>query len=211
MRLNTKMGFTLVEVLIASAIFIFIFLAAYLIYETNQITFAKGERDVDIQQNARVAMDRIVRELRMAGFDPQDPTIIPDPCTTPIQSATPESISFIADVDSDGTTEKVEYTHDGDSDPPGVRREQWPSLAGANCDGDWSDSGGAQPLVDKVVLLAFTYYDNSGTQIPDNDLMARLSEIRRITIAITASDVLPSEGTRSYTLTSEVRPRNLGL
>lgn len=209
MRLNTKRGFTLVEILVASAIFVVIFLAVYLVYETNQITFAKGERDVDIQQNARVAMDRIVRELRMAGFDPQVPTIIPNPCATPIQLATPASITFIADVDSDGTTERVEYTHD--PDPPGVRREQWPSLAGADCEGDWSASAGAQPLVDKVVSLTFTYYDNSGTQIPDADLTARLGEIRRITIAITTSDILPSEGTRSYTLTSEVRPRNLGL
>jgi hypothetical protein len=94
-----------------------------------------------------------VREVRLAGYDPQSPTIIPTPCATAIQSATATSISFIADVDSDGNSERVEYTHDPAcnpncaADPPKIRREEWPSLAGTNCTANWSASGGAQPLL----------------------------------------------------------------
>src|SRR3990172_815269 len=98
-------GFSLAEILMATAISSVVLLALYLLYDINQVTFVKGEQQAELQQNARIAMDRIVRELRLAGFDPQTPPIIPALCTTAIQSATATSIRFIADVDSDGTTE----------------------------------------------------------------------------------------------------------
>lgn len=208
---NLERGFTVLEFLIASTIFLIVVLAVYLMYETNQATFAKGEKDADLQQNARVAMDRIVRELRMAGFDPQ--AKIPTPCATAIQSATATSIRFIADVDGDGTTERVEYTHN--STEKRIKRERWPSLktGSTSCvnDSDWNDSGGAQPLAEKISGLTFAYYDPSNAVITVPVASGSLGSIRRITITITASDTVPGQGTRSYTLTSEVRPRNLGL
>lgn len=212
--LNLEPGFAVLEFLIASTIFIIVVLAVYLMYETNQATFAKGEKDADLQQNARVAMDRIIRELRMAGFDPQA-AIIPTPCATAIQSATATSIRFITNTDEDATPERVEYTYD--SRQKKIKREAWPSLTGSNCFDDWSSSGGAKSLAEKISSVTFVYRDASNACIPNADCTpgtvaaADLGNIRRITISITASDTLPNQEIRSYTMTSEVKPRNLGL
>src|SRR3972149_6682197 len=64
-------GFTLAETLIATAISGVILVGLYLVYDVNQITFIKGEQLADLQQNARIGMDRIAREPRAAGCDPQ--------------------------------------------------------------------------------------------------------------------------------------------
>ncbi len=219
--INTS-GFTLMEVLVAATLGALLVVTIYMMFETNQSTFNKGEADTNLQQNARVAMDRIVRELRMARFDPQATPIIPSPCATAIQSATSTSIRFIGDVDPDPIadsscpsppcTERVEYTYDAAGKR--IRREEWPRLTSStSCvnDSDWASSGGAQPLAEKISGLTFAYYDSSNLQIPETDLSTRLGDIRRITITLTTSDTLPREGLRSYALRSEVRPRNLGL
>ncbi|MFQ5658089.1 MAG: PilW family protein [Candidatus Methylomirabilales bacterium] len=282
MRLNSNRGFTLVEVVVVSAIFLIIFLAAYLVYETSQVTFAKGETDVDLQQNARVAMDRIVRELRMAGSGATATN--PNTLSPAIFDAASDRIGFRADIE-DGQSFLTEAAPEGASSIEVAEADKY---SGGDCgfdasnrgdylvitDGDnweaaqvdeksgvtltlckalsrayplgstvhqvksiiFSRSGSTtgcdmgrilrevrsgeqpnppaavpQPLACNVESLNFRYYDSDNVEIPPSSLTARLGDIRRITIAVTTLATLPREGTRSYTLTSEVRPRNLGL
>ena len=74
-------GFTLAEVLIASTVSMIVLIGLYLLYDVNQATLIRGEQQTDLQQNARIGMDRIVRELRLVGSDlsgtlsPGGPTI----------------------------------------------------------------------------------------------------------------------------------------
>jgi type IV pilus assembly protein PilW len=199
----------------ATAISSVVLLALYLLYDVNQVTFLKGEQQADLQQNARIAVDRIVRELRLAGFDPQTPTIIPAPCTTAIQSATATSIRFIADIDSDGTTERVEYSYDAACmpscavNPPKIRRQEWPSLVGPPCTTNWSVGGGVQPFAERVITLNFQYYDGAGALLPTP--VANPGDIRRISVTITTQDAQTGSKAQPFTLRAEVRPRNLGL
>ena len=224
-------GFTLAETLIATAISGVILVGLYLVYDVNQITFIKGEQLADLQQNARIGMDRIVRELRLAGFDPQTAKIIPAPCATAIQVATATNIVFIADVDPSDptpTTERVEYKHDPAcapncvDDPPSMRREEWPSLpAGPSCTApNWSTSGGAASFAERVTALRFTYYDASNICLggaaasdcpapPATVSGGNLGNIRRISITITTQDAQTGSTAQPFTLRAEVRPRNL--
>jgi type IV pilus assembly protein PilW len=223
-------GFTLAETLIATVISSIVLLGLYLLYDLNQATFLRGEQQADLQQNARIAMDRIVRELRLAGFDSQTSTIIPAPCATAIQSATATNIVFIADVDQSDptpTTERVEYKHDPACtpncavDPPKVRREEWPSLpGGANCTTGWAASGGAQPFAERVTAVTFAYYDANNNCLgggppcgaPPNPVpVGSVGNIRRISITITTQDAQIGSKAQPFTLRAEVRPRNLGL
>ncbi|MFH0872843.1 MAG: prepilin-type N-terminal cleavage/methylation domain-containing protein, partial [bacterium] len=55
-------GFTLIETLIASTIFVMVLLGLYVVYETNQSTYMRGEGRANLQQNARVALDQMTRE-----------------------------------------------------------------------------------------------------------------------------------------------------
>lgn len=218
-------GFSLAEVIVASTIGAIVLIGLYLMYDVNQATFIRGEQQTDLQQNARIGMDRIVRELRLAGSDPQIPPIIPTPCATAIQSATPTSISVIADIDSDGTTEKVEYTYDAAcspdcaTDPPKVRREEWPLLTSpSNCTTNWSASGNAQPIAERVSALSFSYYDVNGACIggacvgpPSPVAAGNLDKIHRISVMVRTVDAQTGRVPNPYTLRAEIRPRNLGL
>lgn len=218
-RVGNERGFTLAEALIAAAVGSIILLGLYLSYDVNQATFIRGEQQTDLQQNARIAMDRIVRELRLAGHDPESP---PVGCATAIQSATATNIKFIGDVNSDNATEGVEYTRDPACspncaiDPPKIRREQWSSIAAPSC--SWSGSGGAQPLAERVIGLTFAYFNDADVCLggvcvpPPNDVpAASLGDIRRISVTITTADTQTGSGARNFTLRGEVRPRNHGL
>ncbi len=66
--LHDQRGFTPLEALIAASAFLFILFAVYLVYEASRSTFARGETKTDIQQNARMALSTMERELRMAGY-----------------------------------------------------------------------------------------------------------------------------------------------
>lgn len=62
-------GFTITEVLVASAIFVVIFVAALLIYDRSNKVFKSGVESSDMQQNTRVGFDKLVSDVRLAGFD----------------------------------------------------------------------------------------------------------------------------------------------
>ena len=227
---RSEAGFSLAEVLTATAISSVVLLALYLLYDLNQVTFIKGEQQADLQQNARIAVDRIVRELRLAGFYPENPPVIPPVCPTAIQSATATSIRFIADINSDGTTERIEYTLPAcvpncAVDPPKIRREQWSPPAGPTCT-SWLVAGGAKAFAERVSALTFTYYDAGNTCLggaataPTGDCptppsatvsAGSLGNIRRISVTITTQDAQTGSKAQPFTLRAEVRPRNLGL
>ncbi|HET8798106.1 MAG TPA: prepilin-type N-terminal cleavage/methylation domain-containing protein, partial [Thermoanaerobaculia bacterium] len=62
-------GYSLTEVLVAVAIFTVIVVAALLIYDQSNRVFKRGVETADLQQNVRVAFDKLVADLRMAGYD----------------------------------------------------------------------------------------------------------------------------------------------
>ncbi len=66
---NRQSGYTLAEVLVALAIFAIIFLAALTAYDRSNRVFKTGVESSNMQQNTRVAFDKVAADLRMAGFD----------------------------------------------------------------------------------------------------------------------------------------------
>lgn len=68
MILSRNDGISLVEILISLVISSILIGALYRTFTSSQKTYAVQEEVVDMQQNARIAADRMVREIRMAGF-----------------------------------------------------------------------------------------------------------------------------------------------
>jgi len=69
--MNRK-GLTLIELLIALVISGILIAAIYKTFVSQQHTYTVQEQVVDMQQNIRIAINQMLREIRMAGFGRQD-------------------------------------------------------------------------------------------------------------------------------------------
>jgi len=67
-RLSQR-GFSLAELMTALAVFAIIFVAALLLYDRSNRVFSSGTQSAEMQQTTRVAFDKILQDVRMAGFD----------------------------------------------------------------------------------------------------------------------------------------------
>jgi prepilin-type N-terminal cleavage/methylation domain-containing protein len=65
---NRSKGVTLIELLIALVISAIIIAGIYRTFIHQQKTYATQEQVADMQQNVRVSINRMMREIRMAGF-----------------------------------------------------------------------------------------------------------------------------------------------
>ncbi|MBV5340688.1 MAG: prepilin-type N-terminal cleavage/methylation domain-containing protein [Deltaproteobacteria bacterium] len=121
--LNThRGGFTLVEILVVMAMIGVVMGAVYSLYITNMRTAYTSDNTVEVQQNLRIAMDVVTRDLRMAGMlvdygnnifpiqttindqVPALPLTIPtDGITTNMASATATYAKINADITPAGT------------------------------------------------------------------------------------------------------------
>jgi prepilin-type N-terminal cleavage/methylation domain-containing protein len=62
-------GFSLIEMVVASAIFAIAAAVAFILYTAAQKSYKAGENFTDQQQATRVAFDRMLSDLRLAGFN----------------------------------------------------------------------------------------------------------------------------------------------
>ncbi len=65
-------GYTLVELMVAVALTGIVTTSIYKGYVSFSTAYDVQDQVVEVQQNAQVAMRRMVREIRMAGYDPTD-------------------------------------------------------------------------------------------------------------------------------------------
>lgn len=86
---NNK-GFTLIELLIVCAMLGIIMGAIFTLYQTHQRSAYTQEEVVEVQQNLRIAIDSITRDIKMAGFF----TPLPQTVTAPLNAATGGSITI---------------------------------------------------------------------------------------------------------------------
>ena len=62
--LNSKSGFSLAEMIVAIGVSILLIGAVYTVYSLSQKSFKIGTQKAELDQNARVAMERMSREIR---------------------------------------------------------------------------------------------------------------------------------------------------
>lgn len=67
--LQRQRGYTLMEILVAVAIFVTVMIVALLLYDQSNRVFKQSNEAAEMQQNTRVAYEKVVADLRMAGFD----------------------------------------------------------------------------------------------------------------------------------------------
>ena len=190
---NNEQGFTLIEVVIGLAISLILMGVAVSIFNVQRKSYIMQEQVTEMQQNVRAAMDMMVREIRMAGYDPTASGFFG------IGTNTTTLLQILADLDgngtSTGTNEDITYYYYNANDatyPREIKRN--------------TGGGGFQPLAENIDGCNFLYYDGNGIAT------TTASSIRQIQITVTGRTDKPDSSNRySYgTLTSRVTPINLG-
>ena len=192
-------GFTLIEVLLALALSAITIGAIYSLYLTQVKSQMVRETTLDMQQHARVAMDLISRELKMAGYDPQganrDHLNANDFFGVSFDST---QLTIKADLNGNGvptdSNESIVFSHD----PRDLTLRR-------------NTGGGRQPLGENIEAFSVKYFDSEGKPTTHS------KDIRQVEVLITARTEKADPqyphngGYRTITLRSRVTPRNLGL
>ena len=111
-------GFTLIELMIAMAIFSIASGALYASYQAQQNSYHTQEQVSDMQQNLRAALFFLDRDVKMAGYDPREKA---DAASNANNIAHVAEFRFARDTDGDGVIQSGEYvryalTNDADGD-----------------------------------------------------------------------------------------------
>ena len=208
-HLDNIKGFTLIELLIAMAILSVITVLIVNNFSSQSNDHATQNQVVEMHQNLRGAMYMITKEIRKAGYDPDDTGnygIIQDPDLTNNPSINSFSFTYYDDTTASTHTATINL-FDSNID------------IGASVDEiQITAAGGA--IAGNITALVFQYLDENNTPIPftvppavPNIIPdADLDDIRAVKVTITAS---PDERERSMgiarTLSTTVKCRNLGL
>ena len=158
--LNRK-GVTLVELMVALVISAVVIGGIYKVFILQTKTYAVQDQVMDVQQNTRTAMEVLLRDLRMTGFDDDNGSsliAIPTPLTVVGDNAITVNYEYFDRDDSTYKKYTVAYWRDGGNSR--VFRQLTVN------DGT---PGVAEPLLENVDELTFTYgIDRQDDGIVDN-------------------------------------------
>jgi len=207
---TSQKGFSLIELLVAMAIASVLMAGIFTFYHHQLKTHVTQQEMVDMQQDARAAMYMMTREIRMAGYDPQN-------AGAAIRTANVAEIAFDSDDNGNGeldTNERFYYAL---------------TTSGTLERGRYDDLGNLNPVALNIDALNFVYLDNAG------DTTSDLEAIRSVQITLVARSRDPvlmrehvdrtvyrnqlgqplldaqNDNFRHIRLTATVKVRNLGL
>jgi len=185
--------------MIAMAIGLVVLGAMYSVFTIQYKTFGNQEEILAMQQGVRAGMDMMVREVRMARYDPSG-----------VNSDVDTDNDFVGVV-VDATRLEIQADLDGTGAIDGPSENIVYAFNSANSQITRNTGGGAQPFVENVQAFTFAYLDGTGA------VTANAADVRRIRITITGRTAKPDPaystngGYRTYTLTSVVTARNLAI
>jgi len=171
----------LADLLVALAVLSVLMSTNFVLLQQGQRAYQLGAARVESQQSARVALTRIVRDLRTAGSAPNTPAF------DAISVTEPARLVLHRDYNGDGVIagprETVTWRLDGTT----LRRDA---------------GGGAQPIINGARALAFEYFDGDGAPTSSP------ADVRSVRVTLTTGALgVDGSGART-TLSTQVRLRN---
>lgn len=179
MKLARSDGFSLVEVMVAMAIFAVLSSAIVSSITTSTRAFVDRRIEAEAQQDRRTVNYVLARTLREAGLDPLDKA------GTGIEQALANRLTFSADYNLNGVldaNERMTFVFD----PVKKNLARFPGNG---------SSGSGTVVAGNLTEVTFSYFDSSGNNLgaPDKDA-AKLADIRSITVNITTEGKRISNG-----------------
>jgi prepilin-type N-terminal cleavage/methylation domain-containing protein len=189
-------GFTLVELLVALAVAGLVLAAAGLALQAGLATVQAGTDQADAQQSARWALDRMIQEIRGAGYDPtaKPPAYNFDAVVGPA----PTSLTLQSDFNGNGVVDAQ-----GACDPSAPAERVAYRLVGTELRRSTDPPANAceAVMVGGVSGLSFAYLDADGNPT------ALGQAVRTVVVAVTVTSTVGG-GARSVAMTDRVRLRN---
>jgi hypothetical protein len=189
--LRNEHGKTLAELLCALVMSGFSMGAMYNMMLVQNKVLSGQDYEVGIEQLARTTMDRVSRDLQMAGYRPVQGVSFDGVTYDPAQ------LRILADLNGNGTTtevnEEIIYSHDAATFQ--LSRS----------------TGGVRTVVHGVQGFTFSYLNADGNPA------TKSADIRQVLVTLTARAPLrdpnypANGGFRTFTLQSRLAPRNLGV
>jgi type IV pilus assembly protein PilW len=191
-------GFSLIELLISLGILSLFMVAIYTILLSQTRSYTTQEVAAGAQQSARIAMEFLVNDLRLAGLNPLKTA------NTGFESALTTSFRVTSDrvapgdfeangqIDNDNF-ERITYFYNAVSDRLEQRLYEGTPFQDT------------QTLIENVSGLSFRYFDQDGAETD------QLTEIRSVEIVLSVREPAGLDGMVSRTYNTRVRCRNLGL
>jgi hypothetical protein len=133
-----------------------------------------------VQQNARIALTRMARDVRTAGAGPA-------PTFPAVSLAEPTRIVFHRDENEDGVIAGTRETITWALQAGVLRRDA---------------GGGAQPVINGARALVLAYFDAEGAPT------TRAEDVRSVDISLTLEPASPAGDDVTATVTTRVRLRN---
>ncbi len=185
-RFGSSAGFTIIEALMVMAILSIAFGTIFKSFENLNRSYTSENVKAGIQQGARIAVELMVQDIRLAGLDPLGTA------TAGISADLPTStwIEFTADANFDGQIVETDRFED-------IRYE----LVGSEL--RQKNHAGWATMLDNVTDLSFRFLDADDNLATDN------SAIRSVIISLTMERPAGRAGEVSRTYTTTVRCRNL--
>ena len=186
-------GLTLVELLIGVVLSLIVLIGVHSLFVSQTRAYSLSNQIMDMQGTARFALNLIVSNLQMAGYDPQASNMVGitayknndfTPTNDPALSlGTDTQLYFTVDSDGDGVIDN------NDSERFGFRVNsgRLETAVISNLDGriaSW------QPALDNIefMTISYTYADGNSSIVvglPDNSLTGRnFNNIRSVTVSL---------------------------
>ena len=201
MKNDRVSGFTLMELLVSMSIGMVVLAALAKTFTVQSRQNTAEEQVAQMQGNARAALDLMVREIKMAKYNPAG---------TAFSSAygvtySASQLEVKADMDGNGTistssgsVEDIIYARDAANNY--ITRKL--------------GSGTAEIVADNITAFTFAYYDANGSAVTSS---GNSGNIRKVTINITARTAKPdpsytsNSGYRTYQISADITPPNMAL
>lgn len=195
--LGDRAGFSLLELLVAAASAILLMMGATLMFRVGTQSVLGATEEVDAQQGARIAIERMIQEVRGTGYDPT--AVGTAYHFDPVANATATSITLQNDFNGNGVldaavggcnasavTELVGYRLVGTE----LRRSTDPPTYACEAS-----------IVAGVTSLQFSYLDADGNPTTVG------ANVRTVLISLTVQSQTPGWN-RQVAMTDRVRLRN---